>query len=83
MATTEDKLRMLGRKLHGKHGWPVLSKGEPEWEMWRSWRIRHGLSVGFWGSLGRVTVPTELPPTDLDEALKQAGAGQLSERLAG
>ncbi len=79
----EEKLRMLGKKLNGKNGWPVIAKGSPEWNMWHAWRVRHGLRNGFWQSLQRVTVPTELPPTDLDEALKAAGAGQLSARLAG
>jgi len=82
MTSIEEKLRMLGKKLHGKDGWPVIVKGSGAWEAWYSWRFQSDLSVRYWQTLDRVTVPTEFPPDDLDEALQQAGAGQLSERLA-
>ena len=80
----EDKLRAIGKKLEKANGsLPVLNKGSVEWEMWRSWRVRHGLPVSFMDTRRTWTVPVELPPTNLDEALQAAGAGHLSERLAG
>ena len=84
MAAIEDQVRIVARKLEKANGsLPVLNKGCPEWDVWHAWRFRHGLSNRFWASLDRVTVPLELPPENLDEALKTAGAGQLSERLVG
>jgi len=78
----QDKLLRLGRKLHGKDGWPVLRRNEPEWDVWRAWYIKNGVPVRFMDTRPVWTVPTELPPLDLDEALKEAGAGKLSKRLA-
>ena len=84
MTGLETKLRQIAkRNLAANGSLPVLRRGCPEWDVWRAWRFRHGLPCAFMDTMEKWTVPTELPPENLDEALKTAGAGPLSERLKG
>ena len=59
---------------------PVLKKGSSEWWAWYGWRKRRGLSVALMDERPTWTVPTEMPPEDIDAAL--AESGPASKRLA-
>ena len=77
------KLKRLGEQNYKRDKFlPVIDKGSPEWEMWRSWYDRYGLyETGFMETRERWTAPCELPPTDIDVAL--AEGGPAAKRLAG
>ena len=63
----EKRLIACGKVIYGKQGsLPTIEKGGYEWQRWREWRKANNLPWKGWGTAAkRVTVVSELPPTDI------------------
>lgn len=82
---TSKKLNALVEQVYETESTlPVLDRKEDsrEWAEWRRWRINHDLSVAFMDAQRKWTVPLRNPPTDLNQAIREARPKSLSDRLA-
>lgn len=60
---------------------PVVHRNSGPWLEWQDWRQRHGISNSYFNSAECYTVPTELPPIDIDRAIREFGSGSLKDKL--
>jgi len=60
---------------------PVVYRGSGPWLEWQDWRKQHGISNAFFDSQECYTVPTELPPIDIDRVIREFGSGSLKDKL--
>ena len=83
MQTIREKISALAeRKARQNRGrLPVIDRGSPEWDAWRAYRSKYGAPNGFFDSREKWTVPTEMPPQDIDLELQAIGDGKLKSRL--
>lgn len=84
VGNAERKLNALCIQTYDTQGTLVVIESDKDreaWRAWRSWRINHDLSVKFMDSCKSWTVPSEFPPENIDQAIRDARPRRVSDQL--